>query len=141
MENFIGRKIARRLRALNQTQVWLAAQVDVSNNAVTKWIKSGQISVDKAMKVATALEITLDELVDDTLILPSEKEDQHAEVQPARQQEEQPVSSPAKVSNDLLLAHVTVEEMRLVTFCRTYPEAGKTFHRMAADLTGNPTMK
>lgn len=63
MENTIGRKIAQRLRALNQTQVWLAAQVDVSNNAVTKWIKSGQISIDKAMKVATTLEITLDELL------------------------------------------------------------------------------
>lgn len=56
-------------------------------------------------------------------------------------QEEQNVSSLAKPSHDLFLTHVTAEEMRLLTFCRTYPEAGKTFHRMAADLTGHPTMK
>jgi hypothetical protein len=59
----------------------------------------------------------------------------------AQEQEAQNVSSLAKPSHDLCLAHVTAEEMRLLTFCRTYPEAGKTFHRMAADLTGNPTMK
>ena len=64
MENPIGRKIAQRLRALNQTQIWLAEQVGVSNNAVTKWIKSGQISIDKAMKVAMALKITLDDLLE-----------------------------------------------------------------------------
>lgn len=59
----------------------------------------------------------------------------------AQAQEVQNVSGLARASHDLFLTHVTAEEMRLLTFCRTYPEAGKTFHRMAADLTGNPTMK
>ena len=70
MENQTGIKIAQRLRMLKKTQRWLAEQVDVSNSTVTKWIKTGQISTDKALKVAVVLEITLDELLNRSLSIP-----------------------------------------------------------------------
>lgn len=107
MENTIARKIAQRLRALNQTQVWLAAQVDVSNNAVTKWVKSGQISADKAIKVATALEITLDELLgsEDGARLPENAS--------------KPGPAPAM---KLHLTYVNEEEMQLLTHLREVPD-------------------
>jgi len=65
MENCIGKVIKSRLKQLKpkRTQGWLAEQCGVSNMAVTKWINKGQITVDNAMQVAKALEITLHELV------------------------------------------------------------------------------
>gem|GEM_PF-6820170 len=46
-----------------RTQGWLAEQCGVSNMAVTKWINKGQITVDNAIQVAKALDVTLHELV------------------------------------------------------------------------------
>jgi transcriptional regulator with XRE-family HTH domain len=63
MEKIIGKTIQARLKALNQKQVWLAEQAGVSRMAVSDWIRTGKISVDKAVKVASALRITLDELL------------------------------------------------------------------------------
>lgn len=59
----------------------------------------------------------------------------------AQEQEAQNVGSSPKANPDLFLTHVTVEEMHLLTFCRTYPEAGKRLREMAIDLTGHPAMK
>jgi plasmid maintenance system antidote protein VapI len=61
--NEIGRLIKSRLAELRQTQDWLAEKVGVSNNAVTKWVKSGKISRDNAIKVARALQISVDVLL------------------------------------------------------------------------------
>jgi len=38
-ENILGRRIKKRLRALNKTQGWLAEKLDVTDNAISKWIK------------------------------------------------------------------------------------------------------
>jgi len=63
MENDIGKFIKSRLKELKKTQGWLAEKVDVSNVAVTKWIKSGQISRENVMAVANALHVPADMLL------------------------------------------------------------------------------
>jgi len=65
MENCIGKVIKNRLKQMKpkRTQGWLAEQCGVSNMAVTKWINKGQITVDNAIQVAKALDVTLHELV------------------------------------------------------------------------------
>jgi len=76
MKNILGKKIQERLKALNQKQVWLAEQVGVSRMSVSDWIRTGKISVDKAVNVASALEITLDELLsnnDASILQPAEE--------------------------------------------------------------------
>jgi Predicted transcriptional regulators len=64
--NALGEIIKRRLLDLGRTQTWLAERVGVSENAVSKWIKTGQISIENAKQVAHALEISLDALLSDT---------------------------------------------------------------------------
>ena len=49
----------------------------------------------------------------------------------------QPVSHAATKSDDLFLTHVTDEEMRLLTFCRIFPEAKQRFLEMAKDITND----
>lgn len=48
---------------MRKTQGWLAEQTDVSDNAVSKWIKTGKISREKAVLVAQALSCSVDELL------------------------------------------------------------------------------
>jgi transcriptional regulator with XRE-family HTH domain len=116
MENPIGRKIAQRLRALNQTQGWLAEQAGVSNNAVTKWLKTGQISIDKAMKVALALEITLDELLDKDISIP----------QPAR-------DATAPPEAKLHLVYVDDDELEMLTRLRGAPDDLRAMAKLVLD--------
>jgi transcriptional regulator with XRE-family HTH domain len=116
MENQIGRKIAQRLRALGKTQVWLAEQVDVSNNAVTKWIKTGQISIDKAVKVAPALEITLDELLDN---------EDASITQPPR---DAAATQPSEAR--LQLIYVDGDELEMLTRLREAPDNLRTMAKM-----------
>lgn len=63
MENQIGKNIEWGLRALKQSQEWLAEQVGVPDRVVARWISSGQIGVDHATKVAALLKIPLKELL------------------------------------------------------------------------------
>lgn len=63
MENAIGQIILARLKELEKTQAWLAEKAGVSNTAVTKWLKSGKISRNSAIKVAIALNISADLLL------------------------------------------------------------------------------
>lgn len=51
------------LDRLGRTQQWLAEQVGVTPQAVTKWIKTGQISREKATEVARVLGVSLDVLL------------------------------------------------------------------------------
>ena len=44
MVSELGIYIKARLKFLRKTQMWLAEEMGVSNNAVTKWVKSGKIS-------------------------------------------------------------------------------------------------
>jgi plasmid maintenance system antidote protein VapI len=61
--NEIGKIIKTRLRELDETQEWLAEQVGVSKNAVSKWIKDGKISRENAIKVSQVLKLSADRLL------------------------------------------------------------------------------
>lgn len=67
MENQLGKNIKMRLSELKKTQGWLAEKIDVSNVAVTKWIKTGKVSRENAAKVADALQTTIDKLLGNEL--------------------------------------------------------------------------
>lgn len=60
----LGKTIKSRLRALGKTQAWLAEAVGVSENAVSKWIKSGEISRANIQPTADALQISTAQLHD-----------------------------------------------------------------------------
>lgn len=58
-----GTVIAGRLDQLGKTQTWLANECGVSNNAVTKWIRTGHISRANALRVAEVLSLKIEELL------------------------------------------------------------------------------
>jgi len=60
---YLGNTIKTRLSDLGKTQTWLAETTEVSNNAVSKWIKTGKISRENALVVAGALGIGVDRLL------------------------------------------------------------------------------
>lgn len=53
--NTIGLKIKEALKAKKMTQMSLAEAVGVSNNAVTKWIKSGKVAKENIPKISSIL--------------------------------------------------------------------------------------
>lgn len=57
VKNPIGQLIRDQLKALGKTQGWLAEQAGVSDNAVSKWVKNGQISRERIPRVARLLRI------------------------------------------------------------------------------------
>lgn len=118
----------------------LAEIADTSKQIVNHWVSGITASMDYrcAKQISEKLGYRIEWLINGR---GPAKEAEGEGLPGAQKQEEQNVSSLAKPIHDLFLTHVTAEEMRLLTFCRMYPEAGKTFHRMAVDLTGNPTMK
>lgn len=59
----LGNAIRARLQELSKTQGWLAAELGVSNNAVSKWIKSGKISRENALAAARLLEVSVEVLL------------------------------------------------------------------------------
>lgn len=61
--NALGQSIKLKLSALRKSQGWLAEQAGVSDNAVSKWIKTGKISREKAVLVAQALSCSVDDLL------------------------------------------------------------------------------
>ena len=73
MESRIGRLISLRLGEVGRTQRWLAEQVGVSDNAVSKWIKSGKVGKKHALKVSALLGVDLGSLLSelDVDLLPS----------------------------------------------------------------------
>jgi transcriptional regulator with XRE-family HTH domain len=60
----IGKTIKAKLKSKGRTQAWLAEQVGVSENAVSKWIKTGEISRENIKPTADALEISVAQLLD-----------------------------------------------------------------------------
>lgn len=46
-----------------QTQVWLADELEVSNNAVSKWIRTGKISRENAVAAAKVLNMSVEQLL------------------------------------------------------------------------------
>lgn len=63
MVTTLGSVILEALERLQQNQYWLAEQVGVSAQAVTKWIQTGEISRTNATKVAKILDVSLDALL------------------------------------------------------------------------------
>lgn len=61
----LGKTIKARLKALGRTQAWLAEQVGVSENAVSKWIKNGEISRENSIECASVLGISVAQLLDE----------------------------------------------------------------------------
>lgn len=59
----LGKIIRARLLELGETQEWLAEQVGVSKNAVSKWIRDGKVSRSNAIEAARALRLTSDQLL------------------------------------------------------------------------------
>lgn len=59
----LGTTIRSRLSELGKTQGWLADEVGVSNNAVTKWIATGKISRANSVATAKALDLSLEALL------------------------------------------------------------------------------
>lgn len=97
----LGRIIRARLLELGETQEWLAEQVGVSKNAVSKWIRDGKVSRANAIEAARVLKLTSDQL-----LLGSPLTD---------------VSPPAETT----LERVNVEEKRLLELYRQATRDGK----------------
>jgi len=76
MENIIGSNIKIRLRELKKTQGWLAERIEVSDVAVTKWIRTGKVSRANLAKVAEVLQITTDKMLgnNETVVVENELE-------------------------------------------------------------------
>lgn len=106
-----GLVIARRLAELEKTQEWLADQVGVSINAVSKWTKTGKISRENAIKVAHQLGLSLNVLLG-------------APPEPAI-----PEQKP------LALVYVDQTELLLLTMYRESSDSGKRMIMMAAEST------
>jgi transcriptional regulator with XRE-family HTH domain len=60
----LGKTIQARLARLGKTQAWLAEEVGVSEQAVSKWMRTGEISRDNSLRVSTALEMSIAQLLD-----------------------------------------------------------------------------
>ncbi|MGL6245681.1 helix-turn-helix domain-containing protein [Pseudomonas sp.] len=55
MTTELGDYIKIRLKALKKTQGWLAEKTNVSNNAVSKWVKTGKISRENFLLIIPML--------------------------------------------------------------------------------------
>lgn len=58
-----GTAIKAALKNMGKTQGWLASEMDVSDNAVSKWVKTGQIARENIVRVARLLELSPDDLL------------------------------------------------------------------------------
>jgi hypothetical protein len=63
--NVVGPIIETKLKVMGKGNSWLAREVDVSPSAVTGWIETGKISLEKAFRVAEALKMTIYELFEE----------------------------------------------------------------------------
>lgn len=59
----LGQVIDAALKRLGKNQSWLAEEVGVSDNAISKWKRTGQISRENAVAVADLLALDLDVLL------------------------------------------------------------------------------
>lgn len=60
----LGKTIKAQLKKLGKSQSWLAEQCGVSEQAVSKWIKTGEIARENIKPAADALEISVAQLLD-----------------------------------------------------------------------------
>lgn len=59
----LGRIILGALKRLDRTQTWLAAEMDVTEQAISKWLRTGKISRENATKLAPILGVSTDHLL------------------------------------------------------------------------------
>lgn len=59
----LGARILGALKQKEQTQLWLAEQAGVTPQAVTKWLRTGKIGRDRAVRVAAVLGLSVDSLL------------------------------------------------------------------------------
>lgn len=86
MTSKIGQRIKARLDELRLRQGWLAESLGVSDNAVSKWIKTGKISKENAVEVSRLLQLPVELLIHEDGLLPS----------PNTQAGQPPIQSPAE---------------------------------------------
>ena len=63
MVSEVGQVIRDALRVERRTQAWLAEECGVSENAVSKWIRTGKISRENLARLSKALRLPIDSLV------------------------------------------------------------------------------
>lgn len=63
MISAVGQVIRDALRAQHRTQAWLAERCGVSENAVSKWIRTGKISRENLAKISRVLRLPIAELM------------------------------------------------------------------------------
>lgn len=63
MVSAIGQVIREALRAGGQTQAWLAERCGVSENAVSKWIRTGKISRENLSRISRELHLPIASLI------------------------------------------------------------------------------
>lgn len=63
MVSAVGHVLREALRAEHRTQAWLAEECGVSENAVSKWIRTGKISRENLAKISKALRLPIGSLV------------------------------------------------------------------------------
>lgn len=63
MSEQIAKRVKDRLQALGKKQQWLADELNVSINAVSKWTRTGQISRQNIPLVAKKLGLPISDLV------------------------------------------------------------------------------
>lgn len=66
-----GTAIKAALTRMGKTQGWLASEMDVSDNAVSKWIKNGQIARENIPRLARLLGLYADELLPEVVTEPT----------------------------------------------------------------------
>lgn len=63
MVNTVGDQIREALERLGKSQTWLAEVMGVSDAAVSKWLRTGEVARDRLVDLARTLEISVDQLL------------------------------------------------------------------------------
>jgi plasmid maintenance system antidote protein VapI len=71
----LGTVIRARLQELSKTQGWLADELGVSNNAVSKWIATGKISRENSIAAAKVLDMSVEALLGEEMRHDARRED------------------------------------------------------------------
>lgn len=75
MVNAVGDQIREALERLGKTQTWLAESMGVSDAAVSKWLRTGEISRDRLVDLARMLKISVDQLLTGESAPPNDVQD------------------------------------------------------------------
>lgn len=63
MVNTVGDQIREALEQLGKSQTWLAETMGVSDAAVSKWLRTGEVARDRLVDLARTLHISVDQLL------------------------------------------------------------------------------